>query len=215
MNLLALEANYDAAILARCERDEVHNALCVVFVLVADQAGPDVGKVKAQPLLDFAEGDTDIDAWDDEVFNSLPGWIQERIKKSTQYQKLHVPTDPVDVDTSGGQKPEAVAGAQEKKEENPICETILVLREFRLGKCLPPPGHQRLIEAALLVEGGGEVFAEPAGLVLAVDLDGLGGDLPNDQHLVVVLLEGFAVLLPQVNDAGGEPDTVGMTEDEA
>ena len=38
--------------------DEVHNALCVVFVLVADQAGPDVGKVKAQSLLDFAEGDT-------------------------------------------------------------------------------------------------------------------------------------------------------------
>ena len=58
------------------------------------------------PLIAF-----DIDAWDDEVFKSLPEWIQERIKKSTQYQKLHVPTDPVDVDTSGG---------QEQKEENPI-----------------------------------------------------------------------------------------------
>lgn len=58
------------------------------------------------PLIAF-----DIDAWDDEVFNSLPEWIQERIKKSTQYQKLHVPTDSIDVDTSG---------AQEQKEENPI-----------------------------------------------------------------------------------------------
>lgn len=58
------------------------------------------------PLIAF-----DMDAWDDEVFNSLPEWIQERIKKSTQYQKLHVPTDSIDVDTSG---------AQEQKEENPI-----------------------------------------------------------------------------------------------
>lgn len=57
----------------------------------------------------------DMDTWDDEVFRSLPEWIQERIKKSTQYQKLHVPTDPVDVDTSGGQDQ-----SQEQKEENPI-----------------------------------------------------------------------------------------------
>ena len=82
--------------------------------VIALPAGMDVPKTES-PLIAF-----DIDAWDDEVFNSLPGWIQERIKKSTQYQKLHVPTDPVDVDTSGGQKPEAAAGAQEKKEENPI-----------------------------------------------------------------------------------------------
>ena len=53
----------------------------------------------------------DIDNWDDEVFNSLPEWIQERIKKSTQYQKLHAPTDPVDVD---------VSGENSQKEENPI-----------------------------------------------------------------------------------------------
>ena len=50
------------------------------------------------------------------------------------------------------------------------------------------------------MEGGGEVFAEPAGLVLAIDLNGLGRDFPNDQQLVIVLLEGLAVLLPQIND---------------
>ena len=61
------------------------------------------------PLIAF-----DIDAWDDEVFNSLPGWIQDRIKKSTQYQKLHLPADSVDVDVDGEQ--EQVAD----KEENPI-----------------------------------------------------------------------------------------------
>lgn len=61
------------------------------------------------PLIVF-----DVDAWDDEVFNSLPGWIQDRIKKSTQYQKLHVPTDSVDVNVDGGQEPAT------DKEENPI-----------------------------------------------------------------------------------------------
>lgn len=62
----------------------------------------------------------DIDRWDNEAFKSLPEWIQERIKKSTQYQKLHVPTDSVDVNTNGAQQSKAAGGAQEQKEENPI-----------------------------------------------------------------------------------------------
>lgn len=38
----------------------------------------------------------DMDAWDDEALEVLPAWVQERIRKSTQYQKLHTPTDTVD-----------------------------------------------------------------------------------------------------------------------
>lgn len=57
----------------------------------------------------------DMDVWDDETFQALPEWIQERIKKSTQYQKLHVPTDPVDVDVS-----RELEQASADKEENPI-----------------------------------------------------------------------------------------------
>lgn len=38
----------------------------------------------------------DMDSWDDEVFSSLLGWVQERIKKSPQYQKLHAPETTVD-----------------------------------------------------------------------------------------------------------------------
>lgn len=60
----------------------------------------------------------DMEPWDDAAFTALPDWAQELIKKSTQYQKLHVPTDPVDVDTSGGQQDGAAGGTQ--KEENPI-----------------------------------------------------------------------------------------------
>ena len=81
-----------------------YNRITSVISLPAGMAPP----TTETPLIAF-----DMDAWDDEVFNSLPEWIQDRIKKSTQYQKLHVPTDPVDVDVSGGQN-------QEQKEENPI-----------------------------------------------------------------------------------------------
>lgn len=83
-----------------------YNRITSVISLPAGMSAP----TTETPLIAF-----DMDAWDDEVFNSLPVWIQDRIKKSTQYQKLHVPTDPVDVDTSGGQNQE-----QAQKEENPI-----------------------------------------------------------------------------------------------
>ncbi len=39
----------------------------------------------------------DMDAWNDEVFQELPEWIQEKIKKSTQYQKDHAPNTAVEV----------------------------------------------------------------------------------------------------------------------
>lgn len=42
----------------------------------------------------------DMDYWDDEAFQNLPGWVQEQIKKSTQYQQSHVPTDTVAVQSN-------------------------------------------------------------------------------------------------------------------
>ena len=82
-----------------------YNRITSVISLPAGMTAP----TTETPLIVF-----DIDAWDDEAFKSLPGWIQDRIKKSTQYQKLHVPTDSVDVDVNGGQEPTT------DKEENPI-----------------------------------------------------------------------------------------------
>ena len=62
-----------------------------------------------QPLIRF-----DIEPWDDVAFEQLPDWAKEKVKKSTQYQKLHVPTDSVDVNVDGEQEPPT------DKEENPI-----------------------------------------------------------------------------------------------
>lgn len=39
----------------------------------------------------------DMDNWSDEVFKTLPEWVQDKIKKSTQYQKEHTPTDGIEV----------------------------------------------------------------------------------------------------------------------
>lgn len=43
----------------------------------------------------------DMDKWDDTVFGKLPEWIQEKIKKSTQYQKDHAPAETVEVKPQG------------------------------------------------------------------------------------------------------------------
>lgn len=39
----------------------------------------------------------DMDAWDDKGFEELPSWVQEKIKKSTQYQKEHAPATTIAV----------------------------------------------------------------------------------------------------------------------
>lgn len=39
----------------------------------------------------------DMDKWDDKLFGDLPGWVQDRIKKSTQYQKEHAKVEAVQV----------------------------------------------------------------------------------------------------------------------
>ena len=47
----------------------------------------------------------DMDHWDDAAFEKLPQWTQDQIKKSTQYQKEHVPQTDVAV------KPEIATSA--------------------------------------------------------------------------------------------------------
>lgn len=48
----------------------------------------------------------DMDNWDDKLFEQLPAWVQDKIKKSTQYQKEHVKVENVAV------QPQAVQGFQ-------------------------------------------------------------------------------------------------------
>ena len=47
----------------------------------------------------------DMDAWDDAVFETLPEWTKEQIKKSTQYQKEHTPDTTIEVKTPESECP--------------------------------------------------------------------------------------------------------------
>lgn len=51
------------------------------------------------PLIRF-----DMEPWNADAFDALPDWAREKIKKSTQYQKLHAPTNAVDVALPGGEE---------------------------------------------------------------------------------------------------------------
>ena len=41
----------------------------------------------------------DMDKWNEEVFATIPEWIQEKIKASTQFQKFHAPDTAIEVKT--------------------------------------------------------------------------------------------------------------------
>ena len=49
------------------------------------------------PTTDTKQIRWDMEQWDDEVFKELPEWIQDKIKKSTQYQQDHAPNTVVEV----------------------------------------------------------------------------------------------------------------------
>ena len=53
----------------------------------------------------------DMDEWDDDVMAKLPEWMQNKIKKSTQYATKHAPTDAVEVKTGAGAEAEVPAKA--------------------------------------------------------------------------------------------------------
>lgn len=57
----------------------------------------------------------DMDNWDDALFEKLPAWTQEQIKKSTQYQKEHAPTETIAADPAAppAAQPTAPAAANQ------------------------------------------------------------------------------------------------------
>lgn len=66
----------------------------------------------------------DMDAWDDKAFEELPAFVQEKIKKSSQYQKEHAPDTTVAVTSTmaaPAQNPFAglIAQAQANTAANP------------------------------------------------------------------------------------------------
>ncbi len=55
------------------------------------------GMTAPKPISEFITWD--MEKWDDQIFEKLPEWTQEQIKKSTQYQKEHPPETEIKVET--------------------------------------------------------------------------------------------------------------------
>lgn len=72
------------------------------------------------PVTDTASILWNMDEWDDKAFEALPDWVQEKIKKSTQYQQMHAPTDAVDFPADSPAAPPGVAAVPPSGEECPI-----------------------------------------------------------------------------------------------
>lgn len=74
------------------------------------------------PVTSTAMKTWDMDHWDDKAFEELPAWVQEKIKKSSQYQKEHVkqtdvavqPSAPVPQTAAGAVSPEMLALMQQQ-----------------------------------------------------------------------------------------------------
>ena len=64
-----------------------YNRITSVIALPNGMSAPET----QTPLMAF-----DMDDWNDEQFAALPEWVQEKIKKSTQYQQKQAPMDVVD-----------------------------------------------------------------------------------------------------------------------
>ena len=71
------------------------------------------------PTTDTPPVKWDMDQWDDDGFKALPDWVQEKIKKSTQYKTMHTPTDEVDFPKSDAEAPPTEV-PEIKKESCPI-----------------------------------------------------------------------------------------------
>lgn len=72
------------------------------------------------PVTDTAPILWNMDEWDDKAFEALPDWVQEKIKKSTQYQQMHAPTDAVDFPADSPAAAPGVAAVPPSGEECPI-----------------------------------------------------------------------------------------------
>lgn len=57
----------------------------------------------------------DMDEWSDDGFAKLPEWVQEKVKQSTQYKKIHTPEEVVDFPSETDPPPQSAP-----EEENPI-----------------------------------------------------------------------------------------------
>lgn len=92
--------------------EKSYNKITAAIGLPAGYSEPEINK-DTQPIL------FDMDNWNDEMFSLVPEWIQNKIKKSTQYQKEHAPEDTVSVETATPSVSSADSSPAEQGSQSP------------------------------------------------------------------------------------------------
>ena len=82
----------------------------------------------------------DIEPWDQAAFEALPEWVQEKVKKSTQYQKDHIPI--ANVAVQSGQIPQNIQGFNFGAMMQPTTSTGGVNPIINAGASMPSHGGQ-------------------------------------------------------------------------
>lgn len=79
----------------------------------------------------------DMDKWDDTAFNDLPVWVQEKIKKSTQYQKEHVPVTEVAIGNNASVQAMGVQGVPQAIPQAPAVTVAATQSSLNGGGVCP------------------------------------------------------------------------------
>lgn len=78
---------------------------CMIQVIIKNEKYNDITSIIQLPKgipVPKAENDIllfDMEDWNNEIFDKIPAWIQDKIKKSTQYQEKHLNMEKIDIPT--------------------------------------------------------------------------------------------------------------------
>ena len=107
------------------------------------------------PTTDTAPILWNMDEWDDDKFSALPEWVQEKIKKSTQYQKEHTPTDSVDFPANEAKESAAVPARTQTNGAHAEAQRSGFGGERTSKGVEPMPGGSRAEQNGLCEDDGG------------------------------------------------------------
>jgi hypothetical protein len=92
---------------------------CMIQVIIKNEKYNDITSIIQLPKgvpVPPAENDIllfDMADWNNDIFDKIPTWIQDKIKKSTQYQEKHLTMEKIDI-------PKEIAGENKKVETSKV-----------------------------------------------------------------------------------------------
>lgn len=113
----------------------------------------------------------DCDQWSDEGFAALPEWVQTKLQKSTEYQKLHAPETEVAVTPPIGNMPQQRPGAA----GNGFAQMYVQMQQAQNGAAMGQPGAAQGAMPGMAGAPAGPQFVYQGAPGAAVNIAEIGG----------------------------------------